>query len=141
MKSQLSFKNFVVPHVAFEKLGVNEVAQKFDIQPQAVINRTEGQFHINFMLDIVDTENNFSLNMLATGIFEYDITSTEENTLLNFMSLNGPAIIFPYIRSFVASFTALSGFDTVTLPTLNLSGYKDDLIKNLIELDNLKNGE
>jgi hypothetical protein len=32
----------------------------------------------------------------------------------------------------------LSGFETKTLPTLNLSGYREQLIKDLIDLDDLK---
>ena len=54
------------------------------------------------------------------------------------MSLNGPAIVFPYIRSFISSMSSLSGFETITLPTLNLSGYREQLIKDLIDLDDLK---
>jgi preprotein translocase subunit SecB len=71
--------------------------------------------------------------MLCVGIFEYD--TEDEKLLLNFLSVNGPAIVFPYIRSFISSFTALTGFDTITLPTLNLSGHKDELIKTLIYLE------
>lgn len=141
MKSQLTFKNFVIPKVSFEKLDVEGKKNEFTILPQAIINRSESQFHINVDVEINDVDNQFSLKILAVGIFEYDKINVDETTLLNFMSINGPAIIFPYIRSFVSSFTALSGFDTVTLPTLNLSGYKEELIKNLIDLDQLKDGE
>ena len=136
MLSQLSFKNFVVPRFLFEKeIEVEE--KSFDLKPQAVISRSKKQFHINIELDLIDKENSFALKMICAGIFHYDTDS--EDDLLNFMSINGPAIIFPYIRSFISSFTALSGFETVTLPTLNLSGFKDDLINNLIELDKMDN--
>lgn len=136
MKSQLNFINFVVPKFLFEKLPIKKENDSFEIKPQAVINRKNGQFHINIDIEINDSENEFSLKMFAVGIFEFE-TDKEQN-LLNFMSINGPAIIFPYIRSFISSFTALSGFDTITLPTLNLSGFKDDIIKNLIDVDDLK---
>lgn len=134
MKSQLNFVNFVVPKFLFEKVQVEQQESIFEIIPQAVISRKNKQFHINIDLEIFDVENNFNLKLLCVGIFEYD--TEDELLLLNFLSVNGPAIVFPYIRSFVSSFTSLSGFDTITLPTLNLSGHKERLIETLIDLDN-----
>ncbi|WP_320815612.1 protein-export chaperone SecB [Flavobacterium sp.] len=134
MKAQLNFVNFVVPKFLFEKVQVDQQENIFEIIPQAVISRKNKQFHINIDLEIFDVENDFNLKMLCVGIFEYD--TEDEALLLNFLSVNGPAIVFPYIRSFVSSFTSLSGFDTITLPTLNLSGHKERLIETLIDLDN-----
>ena len=136
MKSQLKFVNFVVPKFLFEKLPIEKENDFFELKPQAVINRGIKQFHINIDIEINDSENEFSLKMFAVGIFEFE-TDKEEN-LLNFMSINGPAIIFPYIRSFISSFTALSGFDTITLPTLNLLGFKNNILENLIDVNDLK---
>lgn len=136
MKSQLNFINFVVPKFLFEKLPIEKEDDSFEIKPQAVINREKGQFHINIDIEINDSENSFSLKMFAVGVFEFEVE--KEEYLLNFMSINGPAIIFPYIRSFVSSFTSLSGFDTITLPTLNLSGFKDEILNNLIDVNHLK---
>jgi len=137
MKSQLNFVNFVVPKFKFDKQLIEEEGNSFEINPQAVISKKNKQFHINIDLEIKDADNDFILKMVSVGIFDYD--TKDEKTLLNFMSINGPAIIFPYIRSFVSSFTSLSGFDTITLPTLNLLGYKEDLINNLIDLDEIEN--
>jgi len=137
MKAQLNFVNFVVTKFQFEKQQMEVKSNTFEIMPQAVISRKNKQFHINIDLEIKDAENDFVLKMLCVGIFDYD--TDEEQVLFSFMSINGPAIIFPYIRGFVSNFTALSGFNTITLPTLNLSGYKDDLINNLIDLDKINN--
>jgi preprotein translocase subunit SecB len=132
MKAQLNFVNFVVTKFLFEKLPTNEGEGLFEFTPQAVIDRKKKQFHINFDLELVDAELQFDVKMVSVGIFEYDVE--DEDVLLNFLSINGPAIIFPYIRSFISSMTALSGFDTITLPTLNLSSHKENIISSLIEL-------
>lgn len=136
MKSQLKFKNFVVPKVEFEKLDIDQDESEFIFVPKAVLNRATNQFHINIDVDITDIDNKFLLKILAVGVFEFDNENLDEKVLFNFIGLNGPAIIFPYIRSFVSSFTALSGFDTITLPTMNLSGLKDEIIQGIIETDN-----
>jgi len=136
MKSDLKFVNFVVPKFLFEKVTIEENDDLFSINPQAVIIRTKKQFHINIDVEILDAKNDFNLKMLCIGIFDYD--TEDEELLLNFMSINGPAIVFPYIRSFISSYTALSGFDTITLPTLNLSSHKEKLRTTLIDLDTVK---
>lgn len=136
MKSDLKFVNFVVPKFLFEKTEIDINADLFSINPQAVIIRSEKKIHINFDVEILDAENNFNLKMLCIGVFDYD--TEDEDLILNFMSLNGPAIVFPYIRSFVSSYTALSGFDTITLPTLNLSNHKERLRNNFVDLDSLQ---
>lgn len=139
MKSDLSFINFVVPRFVFEKSPFEDSENSFEINPQAVIIRSSNQFHINVEIEIVDSKNEFNLKMLCIGVFKYN--TEDEKTLLDFMSINGPAIVFPYIRSFISSYTALSGFDTITLPTLNLSGHKEKLIQGLIDLDAKKENE
>lgn len=136
MKSDLKFVNFVVPKFLFEKTEIDENADLFSINPQAVIIRSEKKIHINFDIEILDVENNFNLKMICIGIFDYD--TEDEELILNFMSLNGPAIVFPYIRSFVSSYTALSGFDTITLPTLNFLSHKEKLRNNFVDLDSLQ---
>ncbi|MCG8762516.1 hypothetical protein G1L02_02040 [Tenacibaculum finnmarkense] len=137
MKTQLNFVNFVVTKFQFEKQQIDIESNSFEITPQAVISRKNKQFHINIDLEIKDAENDLNLKMLCVGVFDYD--TEKEDELLSFMSINGPAIIFPYIRGFVSNFTALSGFSTITLPTLNLAGYKEELISNLIDLDRTDN--
>jgi preprotein translocase subunit SecB len=136
MKSDLKFVNFVVPKFLFEKTEIDENADLFSINPQAVIIRSEKKIHINFDIEILDVENNFNLKMICIGVFDYD--TEDEELILNFMSLNGPAIVFPYIRSFVSSYTALSGFDTITLPTLNFLSHKEKLRNNFVDLDSLQ---
>jgi preprotein translocase subunit SecB len=138
MKSDLKFVNFVVPKFLFEKVEIDKSADLFSINPQAVIIRSAKQIHINFDVDILDAENNFNLKMMCIGVFDYE--TEDEELILNFMSLNGPAIVFPYIRSFVSSYTALSGFDTITLPTLNFLSHREKLRNSFIDLDSLENG-
>jgi preprotein translocase subunit SecB len=133
-QSQLNFINFVVPKFMFEKKNVE--SDNFEILPKAVISRKNNQFHINVDVEITNLNNSLVLKMVCVGIFKYN--TDDENLLLSFMSLNGPAIVFPYIRSFISSMSSLSGFETITLPTLNLSGYREQLIKDLIDLDDLK---
>ncbi|WP_299208143.1 protein-export chaperone SecB [uncultured Dokdonia sp.] len=131
-KANLTFVDFIVPSFAFEKTFILE-KDELILEPTAFISRNNEQFHINIKLEIKDLESEFILKILAIGTFKYDTDREEE--LLSFVSINGPAIIFPYIRSFIASTTSQTGLNTITLPTLNLSGYKEELIANMVDLD------
>jgi preprotein translocase subunit SecB len=44
--------------------------------------------------------------------------------------INAPAILFPYVRAYISTITNLSGNDTITLPTLNLSSLGSILKEN-----------
>ena len=55
----------------------------------------------------------------------------DSDKLSRFLYLNAPAIMFPYLRAYISSLTALSGINPITLPTLNLSGLKSELESNI----------
>lgn len=62
----------------------------------------------------VSVENKFELFIVAIGYFElWDVI--DERMRHNFVNLNAPAIMFPYIRSFIATFTSNIGAVTGTL--------------------------
>ncbi|MDM1057879.1 protein-export chaperone SecB [Myroides odoratimimus] len=134
-KARLQFENFVVPEFYAQKIVDDSGFENiFDLEPRAVISRKEKQFHISIAIELVDLDSGIKINMLGIGVFSYDVGNEEE--LLSYMGLNGPAIVFPYLRSFISTYTANSGLNTVTIPTLNLSMFKQSIIENIIDLDN-----
>jgi len=83
-----------------------------------------------------DSSGSFDINFKALGIFEFKEESNKEN-LTNFFYTNAPAIIFPYIRAYISSVSALSGLKAINLPVLNLSSLKDQLKANTVKEDSL----
>ena len=88
-----------------QEIGYNEDEQKMRLVLTSKIN---------------DDKSLVDIEIKTVGIFEYDktITPLERD---NFFRVNAPAILFPYVRAYVSSLTALSGINPITLPTLNLS--------------------
>lgn len=66
--------------------------------------------------------------MKAVGLFKFKSTVKQEE-LSNYFYVNAPAIIFPYIRAYVASVSALSGLSPINLPVMNLTGLGEELKK------------
>lgn len=58
----------------------------------------------------------FFLNIEVDGFFS---CGKEDIDIEDFI-VNSTAILFPYMRSFVSSFTSLSGIETITIPPVNV---------------------
>lgn len=77
-----------------------------------------------------DKNKSFKIKLCAIGLFQYE-GSIEDS--MQFFCINGPAILFPYIRAYLSSLSALSGIPLILLPTINMSGLADTL-KSKIEI-------
>lgn len=67
----------------------------------------------------VEVQNEeMKLNIEVSGFFSINIeTSADEIT--KFLTVNGTAIVFPYIRSMVSMLTSLDSSQALILPTIN----------------------
>lgn len=102
-----------------------------EYKPSAVIDRKSKTFTLFLGVILKDSEETFNLNIESIGFFIFDDSVDLEN-LDSIFFLNAPAIIFPYIRAYVASVTALSGLDTVHIPVQNLSFLGNELKENTV---------
>ncbi len=68
------------------------------------------------------SDKNQCLHIDATmyGVFEFDKELTAEQKEV-FSKTNAPAILFPYLRSYITSLTALAGIPPIILPTFNMT--------------------
>jgi preprotein translocase subunit SecB len=127
--SGFQFKGFLIK----KSLIVINSSQNLDLSikfnPTGFLDKKNSTFKL--LLDIIISEKNNELNIEVSseGTFSYNDLSDER--LNNFLYLNAPAILFPYLRAYITSLTALSGVSPIVLPTLNLSGLKNDLEKNV----------
>lgn len=65
-------------------------------------------------------ENNypFTMNVSITGVFQTNIEDT--NSIKNFAEINSIAILFPYLRSIVSTYTANANIQPLILPPINV---------------------
>ena len=111
-------------------IPLNGLELKFKISPSGVIS-AEKLFKLILKIEIKDINNNFEVNVNVVGNFEFlNVVKTEN--LENYFYVNAPAIIYPYVRSYIAALTALSGFETINLPAINIGNLKDELKANTV---------
>jgi len=60
----------------------------------------------------------FNMNISVTGYFEIDGTAEKQKQGL--AEVNAVAILFPYIRALVTTFTANSNINPLILPPINI---------------------
>ncbi len=129
------FLNFFVKesNIILNQQGDPKIQVNF--YPKGYIFKSLHQFHLEVALEIKEETNKFSIRIVAVAVFEFDENADLENYKTGFFVLNAPAIMFPYIRAYISSLTALSGLFTVTLPTFNLTTMGEALKNNIQEME------
>lgn len=73
----------------------------------------------------LNAEKYFLLELEGEGLFEVKMAQNDKEKRQSFINNNAPAIMFPYMRAFISSFTANCGgglIPTLTIPPQFLSG-------------------
>ncbi len=125
------FLNFVIAESKI-KIEPKTKAESIDvkIEPKGVIYEENKNFEI-YLYIYVKSNDGLDVYVKMNGLFEFKEVTKLEN-LSNYFYINAPAIIFPYLRSYVSALTALSGCRTILLPPLNLTSLGKDLKQNTI---------
>jgi len=110
---------------------------KYKILPSGIIDEDNKTFELQLIVNIIDDNGQFESKVIIVGIFEFKEVTRIEN-LNNYFYVNAPAIIFPYVRAYIAALTSLSGFETINLPPINVGILKDEL-KGHIQIINSSN--
>lgn len=115
-QTKLKFLSVDFPVVNFtsEKhyLGNEEI--HIDIDPKVYFPKNEPK-HFKIIQEVnVLVKDTFRISLVAIGNFELNDIQ-DEAMRKNFINLNAPAIMFPYIRSFISTLTANLGDVTGTL--------------------------
>lgn len=99
---------------------------KFDIEilPSGILNIPKNEFQLSLEIMLSNKKEESLINVDIVGLFRY---TGEFSEIKNFLYLNAPAILFPYLRAYISALTSLSGSETFTLPTMNLSGLRTEL--------------
>lgn len=102
---------------------------RIGISPDGRLSDDKSLFDLTLDVIVEDEEKNLVVEMTILGNFE--CFADDQVLLGSFMCINAPAILFPYIRSYVSNLTALSGTAPIILPTLNMEGVGNELRKKI----------
>ena len=126
IQNAITLKKFFVTSVNFnvenpfdeqtiEKLNI-KIAIKAGFGTEQI-----NKFSINFDVFIKSKNNDFKIILNATGLFETTIKIDAEFKNSNFVKSSAPAIVFPFIRSYINTLTSSSGIPPLILPSFNFT--------------------
>lgn len=123
---KLKFNGVNILNINFnaEKPYDNENAIDLNIDPKVFHPKDDTKaFQIIMDVSLV-CENFFKLKLLALGDFEFSEDINNEELKKNFVNVNAPAIMFPYVRAFINTLTSNLGDVTgaLTIPTQFFNG-------------------
>lgn len=132
-KPAFQFQTYIFNNIllSFQKQPPQEMSVNFE--PSGVFNIEQKTFDLTltfFAFDKENTENPFiKINCIGTFKFEeVDVIAD----IPSFFWKNAVAIMFPYIRGFISSITALANIQPLILPTYNLGELEAPLRENTV---------
>ena len=133
-ESRFQFKGFRIKRSLIER-NESLASTKISIgmSPKGTLKINDSIFELELKVIIHDENKAFKIEVDAVAFYEFD-AKVEKDKLNSMFYINAPAILFPYIRAYISTLTNLSGFETITLPTLNVVQLGKDLEKNTSEI-------
>jgi len=125
IKSDFSRTEFKFTNDVKEELSLN---LRFE-------NENEKQFFVYILLDF-NLKNNrdedlIKSNIIMKGVFE--LTNEKPSYFNDFICINAPAIIYPYLREHLSSLTNKSGLPTVNIPPFNFVNFGKEYLKEKLK--------
>ncbi|MFS0749513.1 protein-export chaperone SecB [Oceanobacillus sp. 1P07AA] len=127
LKSYLIFEDYSISEMNFQRNydfnNKEEIDLNFSFNGSADISEKRDQAQLTITCKIFEEEFNvgeapFFLNIQIIGNFSLNVQ--EEVFDIEGFQMNGLAILLPYLRSLITSFTSQSGMPPVILPAINV---------------------
>ena len=126
LKSSLYFNDYLVKKVEFEvnenfKNNEQSIKIDFDISHETRVKDKlmTIKLDVKVLPDMVKNDYPFSINVELIGFFSLDGDTSE----IKSFEKNALAIMFPYVRSLVSTYTSNSNVPTLILPPINIVNY------------------
>lgn len=124
IESSLYFDKYIINKIYFQnnyKFEGNETPVEFSIEPNITITNDEKNMIVELTVDIFPNaiKNNypFEMNIVITGYFSMN---TPEENILKYKR-NAIAILYPYVRAIMSSYTAIANVNSLLLPAININ--------------------
>ena len=130
-KATIQFLKFFVKesYISFNEIGEYKI--KIDFDANATVKQSVNKYHLIIETIISEAEGKLNIRVVSQSIFDYDNEISIEELKAGLFTKNAPAIVFPYIRAYIASLTAISGVPTLNLPTLNLTKLGEQVLDKM----------
>ena len=128
-KSCLQFKNYTVEKLLFEAVPFDAEIHEFELHPNfhnQLIDNGNDNYDVELSVNIAPEEDHpmpFRLSVSLIGHFTYSHESStcSEEQKQDVLRHNTVAILFPFLRTIVASLTTSANIPPLIMPIINLT--------------------
>lgn len=127
-KSKLIFNKYIVKDILFEyNENFKEKSIEIEFKIDKNINYNKDQMIVDLKVEIFDRDDKYPFYMVITIRGFFTIENNDER--INFEP-NAIAILYPYIRSIVSTYTAQANIMPLILPVINVNKLLEDKEKS-----------
>ncbi len=126
--SKFRFKGYKITHSELNISGEQSENTEYSIGINAKGKAETDNFILTLDVSISSNDNSIDANVVVEGTFNFNKEISKE--ILNSLFC---AIMFPYVRAYISTLTALSGVDTVVIPTLAMTPLGEEIKESLSE--------
>ena len=127
--SYLQFHNYRVEELSYKSLPVNDGQHEFELHPNFqhhLVDCDDNNYDVHLSIDIPSTEEwpmPFELKVALVGRFTFQDPEGEVSAATQdyILKKNTVSILFPFLRSIVASITTNANIPPLVLPIMNFS--------------------
>jgi preprotein translocase subunit SecB len=127
---KLTFHGVDIINVNFNAISprIENLEIKINCTPKVFIPTDHKNFFKILMEIELNDEKHFELDLRAVGTFEFE-KEIDSELRKTFINSNAPAIMFPYVRSFISTMTANMGnvVGTLIIPTQFFTGELEEI--------------
>lgn len=127
-QSAFRFQGFKILRSSIDFVGISGSDFNIEIDPKGVYTKSTKLYDLTLDIKAVNDLDVSFITVLAEAQFIFDEEFNDE--IPQYFTVNAPAIMFPYIRAYIAALSALSGVGTLNLPILNLVHLAEKLKAN-----------
>lgn len=125
-QNKIKLDRFFVEQLKYECNNYNKInmSDHLDIELGVASSFSDEDlksYLIKILVKIKSKTNDFSLKCNAVGRFVTLEDIDDEFKISHFVKINSPAILFPFVRSYINTITTNSGFSPIILPSVNFS--------------------
>lgn len=133
--SSLKLLNYFTDYVQFKNnpdFEADEVTVQFDVHPQYHIDEANGIMIVELQVEIFKDaiRNNYPFEMEVSVVGVFELKSTDKECNMHRFKTNAVAIMYPYVRALVSTYTANANVPPLILPIMNINKMIEEDEKN-----------
>jgi preprotein translocase subunit SecB len=126
-----SFQSHLIRKVSFSQPLLNQETVSIEFEPSGEYKPKEGVYKLmlRFYGNYGEKNEHTLIDLVSEGYFKFDKNIPFEE-IPDYFFPNSIAILYPYLRAFVTTFTSVANMKALVLPTLNLNSLSRPLKEN-----------